>query len=80
MDRRPSNQRDQNTQPRPLDSTDCETIEWYYPGQTRTVEVDGIQVTIRFVGRKGRRARISIEAPAGAVFRSELHECGERES
>lgn len=67
MDRRPSIQRDQDPQPH---SPDSQSIEWYYPGQARTVEVDGVEVTIRYVGRKGRRARISIEAPAGAVFRS----------
>ena len=49
-------------------------IDWYAEGQVRVVEVDGIQVTVRFVGRKGRRARIVIEAPAGAVFRDQV--CG----
>lgn len=46
------------------------SIEWYHEGDTRVVEVDGVQVTIRLVGRRGRRARIAIEAPAGSVFRS----------
>ena len=46
-------------------------IDWYAEGETRVVEVDGVRVTIRFVGRKGRRARIAIKAPAGAVFRGE---------
>jgi len=45
------------------------SIEWYAEGQGRVVEVDGMRVTIRYVCRKGRRARIAIEAPAGAVFR-----------
>jgi hypothetical protein len=40
------------------------TIDWYAPGQSRTVEINGLQVTVRFVGRKGRRARIAITAPA----------------
>jgi len=46
----------------------CQSIDWYSEGQTRTVEVSGIRVTIRFVGRRGRRARIAITAPAGTVF------------
>lgn len=46
----------------------CQSIDWYAEGEERTVEVDGIRVTIRFVGRQGRRARIAITAPSGAVF------------
>jgi|GEM_PF-3546782 len=49
------------------------SIDWYAEGQSRTVEVDGVRVTVRFIGRKGRRGRIEIEAPAGAVFRSAEH-------
>jgi hypothetical protein len=30
----------------------------------------GVQVTVQFAGRKGRRGRIKIEAPAGAVLRA----------
>jgi hypothetical protein len=45
-------------------------IDWYSEGETRIVEVDGVRVVVRFVGRKGRRGRIVIEAPAGAVFSS----------
>jgi hypothetical protein len=44
-------------------------IDWYSEGQSRTVECNGVRVTIRFVGRKGRRCRIVIEAPGGVVFR-----------
>lgn len=55
-------------QPAPLSTCSC--IDWYHEGESRTVEVDGVRVVVRFVGRKGRRGRISIEAPAGAVFRS----------
>jgi hypothetical protein len=44
------------------------SIDWYAIGQTRVVEIDGVRVSIRYVGRKGRRGRIVIEAPAGAVF------------
>jgi hypothetical protein len=46
------------------------SIDWYAEGQSRTVEVEGVQITIRFIGRKGRRGRIAIEAPSGAVFQS----------
>lgn len=46
------------------------SIEWFHEGQTRVVEVDGVRVTVRFIGRKGRRARILIEAPGGAEFRT----------
>lgn len=30
----------------------------------------GIEITIRFIARKGRQSRIAIIAPAGAVFRA----------
>jgi hypothetical protein len=49
-------------------SATCQSIDWYSEGQSRTVEVEKVQVTIRYVGGKGRRARIAISAPAGAVF------------
>jgi hypothetical protein len=42
--------------------------DWYAEGQERVVEVDGVRVVIRFVARKGRRARIAITAPPGAAF------------
>jgi hypothetical protein len=48
----------------------CRSIDWYAEGESRTIEVDGFQVTVRFVGRKGRRGRIMITAPPGATFRS----------
>jgi len=47
-----------------------QTVDWYSEGESRTVILDGRQVTVRFVGRKGRRGRIVISAPAGARFRS----------
>jgi hypothetical protein len=49
----------------------CRSVEWYAEGQSRTVEVDGACIVVRFIGRKGRRGRIEIQAPAGAVFRAE---------
>jgi hypothetical protein len=38
--------------------------DWYAPGQGRTVVVGGVEVVVRFVGRKGRRARIAITVPS----------------
>jgi hypothetical protein len=45
-------------------------VEWYHEGDERTVEADGMQVVVRFVGRKGRRGRIAITAPPGATFQT----------
>ncbi len=56
--------------PEPNPPPVCHSIEWYAEGQSRVVEVDGVQVTVRLVARQGRRARIAITAPAGAEFRS----------
>jgi hypothetical protein len=53
-------------------SLECQTsqcIDWYSEGESRIVETAGFQIEVRFVGRKGRRARIAITAPTGAVFR-----------
>ena len=44
------------------------SIDWYAEGEGRAVEVDGVIVVVRYLGRKGRRARIIIEAPRGAAF------------
>jgi hypothetical protein len=46
-------------------------VDWLSVGQGRVVELNGRLVTVRLVGRKGRRARVAIEAPAGAVFRAQ---------
>jgi hypothetical protein len=54
----------------PAEAPTSTCIDWYSEGETRVVEVDGVRVVVRFVGRKGRRGRIVIEAPAGAVFSS----------
>lgn len=45
-----------------------QSIDWYSEGQSREVQVAGLRVTVRLVGRKGRHARISITAPLGTVF------------
>jgi hypothetical protein len=46
----------------------CQCIDWFSEGESKVVEIDGVRITVRFVGRRGRRGRIAIEAPAGAVF------------
>ena len=47
-----------------------QSIDWYHEGEERVVEADGVQVVVRFVGRRGRRGRIAITAPPGAAFRT----------
>jgi hypothetical protein len=49
----------------------CRVIDWFHEGEAKVVEVDGVRIIVRFIGRKGRRGRIAIEAPAGAVFANE---------
>lgn len=48
----------------------CQSIDWYHTGQSRTVQVDGVQVTVRLVGRKGRRARIAVTSTTAMVISS----------
>jgi hypothetical protein len=55
--------------PEPDNGTTCQCIDWFHEGEAKAVEVDGVQIVVRFIGRKGRRGRIAIEAPAGARFR-----------
>lgn len=45
-------------------------IDWFAEGHGLAVEVAGVVMTVRYVCRKGRRARIAITGPAGVVFRS----------
>jgi hypothetical protein len=45
-------------------------IDWYAEGETRVIEVDGVKILVHFVSRSGRRARIEITAPPGAIFRA----------
>jgi hypothetical protein len=45
-------------------------IDWFHEGEAKVVEIDGVRMTVRFIGRKGRRGRIAIEAPAGAEFQT----------
>ena len=53
-----------------LPSEFSQSIDWYSEGETRVIEVDGVRVAVRFVGRHGRRCRIAITMPAGAVIRA----------
>jgi hypothetical protein len=55
--------------PRLAMAEECQSIDWYHEGETRKVEVAGVEISVRLVGRKGRRARIAITAPAGSLFR-----------
>lgn len=56
------------SQESPVKPLTCVVVDWYGEGEERIVRIDGVEVRIRFVGRKGRRGRILVEAPAGAVF------------
>jgi len=51
-------------------SRPCQSIDWYSEGETRIVDVDGVQIAVRFIGRQGRRGRIAITAPPGTLFRT----------
>ena len=66
------NQTNDGTSQRIADVTASRCIDWYSEGQTRVVEVDGVRIEVHVIGRKGRRTRIEIVAPAGAVFRSKV--------
>lgn len=58
----------------------AEAISWFAEGDGKSVEVAGISVTVRFVGRKGRRVRIAITAPPGARFVDEARRVSEQGS
>ena len=60
----------QNEQQPARSAGTSQSIDWYAEGESRVVEVNGTCVEVRFVARKGRRGRIAIKAPPGAVFRS----------
>ncbi len=63
----------ENTQPHNLPppattphTTRC--TDWYTEGESRVVVVGDVRIVITFLGQKGRRGRLQIEAPAGAEF------------
>jgi hypothetical protein len=69
------NQPPQNVQAEPSGDVPRDTktsvcVDWYSEGQSRMVEVNGVTIVVRFVDKRGRRGRIAITAPAGAVFRA----------
>ena len=68
MDSQQNDDRNATGNRNPAPTNASQSIDWYSEGQSRVVEIGDVQVTVRCVGRKGRRARISITAPAGAVF------------
>ena len=54
--------------PQPADPlATCRCADWMSEGDSRVVELGELRVVVRYVGRKGRRGRIVIEAPAGAA-------------
>jgi hypothetical protein len=63
-----SNRQPDPEPPRPAASS--QSIDWYSEGESRIVEVDGVRIEVRYVGRKSRRGRIAITAPPGAAFRA----------
>jgi hypothetical protein len=60
--------------PTPMDRPDNASVarsrstDWYSEGQSRVVRIGNEEIVVTFLGRKGRRARVKIEAPAGAYF------------
>jgi hypothetical protein len=62
------NQQSAETGCRPSECS--QSIDWYAEGESRVVDVGGVCMIVRFIGRKGRRGRIAIYAPPGASFRS----------
>lgn len=55
----------------PREASTCQVIDWYSEGESKVVQVAGVRVEVRFIGRSGRRGRISITAPVGSVIQSE---------
>ena len=48
-----------------------ELVDWLSQGESCSLQIGGTRVEVRFIGRKGRRARISMSACPNA-----LHESG----
>lgn len=55
----------------PSQSSTSQCIDWFHEGESKVVEVAGVRITVRFIGRKGPRARIEITAPSVAMFGSD---------
>lgn len=60
------NHEDRRSVPSQTATSQC--IDWYTPGDLCEIECGDVRMTVRFVGRKGRRGRIAIEASPGTVF------------
>jgi hypothetical protein len=60
-------------QERPEPKTTSTLIDWFSEGESKVVEIAGVRIVVRFVGRRGRKGRIAIEAPAGARFEASEH-------
>jgi hypothetical protein len=48
----------------------CRLIDWFAEGESKLVRIGEAEIEVRLVGRKGRRSRIAITAPAGAEFQA----------
>ena len=70
MESRQKNDQDATSNRTHVPAEASQSIDWYAEGEERIVEVGGMRVVVRFVGRKGRRGRIAITAPPGAAFRT----------
>lgn len=56
--------------PSELAESTCQSFDWYAEGESRTVQVGDVEITVQVVARKGRRTRLNITAPMGAVFQA----------
>ncbi len=43
---------------------------WLSPGQDWIVEIGGVEIVVRLVERRGRRARVAVEIPTDTTPRS----------
>lgn len=57
-----------NNSPRAEAKPRSQCTSWFAEGEALRVIVGEAEVLVRYQGRKGRKARISITAPAGAQF------------
>ncbi len=70
MESQPKNDQDAISNRTHVPAEVSQSLDWYAEGEERIVDAGAVRVVVRFVGRKGRRARIAITAPAGAAFRA----------
>jgi hypothetical protein len=70
MNPQENNERRANGTQAPVPAETSKSVDWYHEGEERIVDSGGVQIIVRFVGRKGRRGRIAITAPPGAAFRT----------